>query len=308
MSDKNNEPKDSLDKISIGVSSLSTFVLMIIAILNGFIGYQTSQLQQKTENIENQLEGFKTNIQTAELIQKLIGDLQSPKLKKDIALIALNRTIADNDESSKQMIAEIATQIYRSRFKELMSKPSNTDQEFIGQTPEFQDTFTALMIIGERDPNQANGIIKELRKLQEGYKKNNDPREKIVEQITKNFDFGVVIYYNENEEEVSKFKQYLGKNYTIDLHPIKKEDVQNTYSLKNDQPISRIKYFHAGDRERAKNLEELTQSYVNNNKNINLPKDLLESDLLELVDWNAPNGRIEIWVYFPPTPSTPSTP
>jgi len=155
MSDKNNEPKDSLDKISIGVSSLSTFVLMIIAIFNGFIVYQTSQLQQKTKNIEIQLEGFKTNIQTAELIQKLIGDLQSPKLKKDIALIALNRTIADNDESSKQMIAEIATQIYRSRFKELMSKPSNTDQEFIGQTPEFQDTFTALMIIGERDPNQA---------------------------------------------------------------------------------------------------------------------------------------------------------
>jgi len=305
MSDKNNEPKDSLDKISIGVSSLSTFVLMIIAIFNGFIVYQTSQLQQKTKNIEIQLEGFKTNIQTAELIQKLIGDLQSPNLKKDIALIALNRTIADNDESSKQMIAEIATQIYRSRFKELMSKPSNTDQEFIGQTPEFQDTFTALMIIGERDPNQANGIIKELRKLQEGYKKNNDPREKIVEQITKNFDFGVVIYYNENEEEVSKFKQYLGKNYTIDLHPIKKEDVQNTYSLKNDQPISRIKYFHAGDRERAKNLEELTQSYVNNNKNINLPKDLLESDLLELLDWDAPNGKIEIWVYFPPTPSTP---
>jgi len=262
MSDKNNEPKDSLDKISIGVSSLSTFVLMIIAIFNGFIVYQTSQLQQKTKNIEIQLEGFKTNIQTAELIQKLIGDLQSPKLKKDIALIALNRTIADNDESSKQMIAEIATQIYRSRFKELMSKPSNTDQEFIGQTPEFQDTFTALMIIGERDPNQANGIIKELRKLQEGYKKNNDPREKIV-------------------------------------------DVQNTYSLKNDQPISRIKYFHAGDRERAKNLEELTQSYVNNNKNINLPKDLLESDLLELLDWDAPNGKIEIWVYFPPTPSTP---
>jgi len=254
MSDKNNEPKDSLDKISIGVSSLSTFVLMIIAIFNGFIVYQTSQLQQKTKNIEIQLEGFKTNIQTAELIQKLIGDLQSPKLKKDIALIALNRTIADNDESSKQMIAEIATQIYRSRFKELMSKPSNTDQEFIGQTPEFQDTFTALMIIGERDPNQANGIIKELRKLQEGYKKNNDPREKIVEQITKNFDFGVVIYYNENEEEVSKFKQYLG---------------------------------------------------VNNNKNINLPKDLLESDLLELLDWDAPNGKIEIWVYFPPTPSTP---
>lgn len=246
MSDKNNEPKDSLDKISIIVSFVSTFVLMIIAILNGVIGYQTSQLQQKTENIESQLEGFKTNIQTAELIQKLIGDLQSPQLKKDIALIALNRTIADNDEKSKQMIAEIATQIYRSRFKELISKPSNTDQEFIGQTPEFQDTFTALMIIGERDPNQANGIIKELRKLQEGYKKNNDPREKIVEQITKNFDFGVYIYYNENEKEVSKFKQYLqGKNYTISLKPIKKEDVQKTYSLKNDQPISRIKYFHA---------------------------------------------------------------
>jgi hypothetical protein len=173
MSNEEPKPKDKFDKTSIIVSSLSTLLLAIIASINGLIAYQSFGLQKKTGAIQNQLEVVKNNAQTVELIQKLIEDLNSRNVRQDIALIALNRKIADNDDKSKRMVTEIATQVYRTGIKDLITKSSKitktleqdqNSSEAMKWTPEYKDTFVALAIIGERSPNFANTLIEELNK------------------------------------------------------------------------------------------------------------------------------------------------
>jgi hypothetical protein len=165
MSNEDSKSKDTFDKANSSVSSLSTFVLMVIAVINAFIAYQSFGLQEKTGAIQNQLEIVKNNAQTVELIEKLSINLADSSVKKDIALIALNRKIADNDDKSKIMVTEIATQVYRTGIKDLITKASSQNQnssEAMKWTPEYKNTFVALAIIGERNPNLANTLIQEL--------------------------------------------------------------------------------------------------------------------------------------------------
>ena len=181
MSNEDSKSKDTFDKANSSVSSLSTFVLMVIAVINAFIAYQSFGLQEKTGAIQNQLEMVKNNSQTVELINKLSADLKGSDVKKDIALIALNRKIADNDDKSKTMVTEIATQVYRTGIKDLVTQASSQEQnasEVMKWTPEYQDTFVALAIIGERNPNLANTLIQEL----------NDQKTELFKTITETID------------------------------------------------------------------------------------------------------------------------
>ena len=289
------------------IDNFNTVTLAAIAILNAVITVLTFQVQQK-------LEGFKNNLQTAELIGKLTNDLQSPNLKKDIALIALNRTVADNDEKSKQMVAEIATQIYRQRFKELLSDQNLNDknQDYIG-TSEFQDTFVALSIVGERNPMQSKRINEQLLLFKKKYK-NQPNKQDVIQSLLDKVDFTTTIYFNskstseENEiakKEIENFTKYIIKEsknkYVTDLSLIEENRIEETYS-KNEkgEPVTRIKYFYPEDEGRAKDLERLLQEYLKNHqKTTLLKKDMGRTDLLELISWNAPHGKIEIWFYFP---------
>jgi hypothetical protein len=181
MSNEEPKPKDKFDKANISISIISTVFLMVITASNVIIAYQSSQLEQKSRAIQSQLESVKNNTQTAEIIDKLSTNLKESDVKKDIALIALNRQIADNDDKSKTMVTEIATQVYRTELKNLITKSSSQEQntsEVMKWTPEYKDTFVALAIIGERNPNLANTLIQEL----------NDQKKNLFENITKTID------------------------------------------------------------------------------------------------------------------------
>jgi hypothetical protein len=386
MSNEDSKPKDTFDKANSSVSSLSTFVLMVIAVINVFIAVQSSILQEKTGAIQNQLEAVKNNAQTVELIEKLSDNLADSTVKKDIALIALNRKIADNDDKSQKMVTEIATQVYRTGIKDLITKSSSQEQnssEVMKWTPEYKNTFVALAIIGERNPNLANTLIEELNEQKKElfntlfveldkqkyalsreldkqimgldksseiykniktYKNTNivDKNEmekrgigdenakikfieqviekmrvinptksteqtkmleqiKAIKQITGAFDFNIAIHYNDEsqQENVENFNQYLKRQgYSTKEIFLDK----GAYPLKNDKPISKIKYFHSGDQGQAENLKKILLDYVNLLDNQKWTNKFLisDADLLEFVKWDSPNGKIDIWLYFPP--------
>jgi hypothetical protein len=281
-----NEPKsrDVWDKITIFSSFFSLVVL----------GGLTFWLNQKTEGIQSQVEILKTNIQTGQLVQQLLDDLQSPESRRDIALIALNRTIADKDESSKKMVAEIAMQTYKETLKRLISD-SNKKQinlEDLKKDPFFQDTFIAYQIVNERDPSKANELFSSLLKLQD--KAKNDKDKEFFRLLIKSISPGISIYYRDKKQQefIDKLKEKLkGENIRVGLPEfIKPEDVQKTYPLNNNTPANKIKYFYASNIDQVKKIQEM----INNYSEIKFGIEFLPEQQ------DVPYGQIEIWVYDSP--------
>jgi hypothetical protein len=281
-----NKPKsrDVWDKITIFSSFFSLVVL----------GGLTFWLNQKTAEIQSQVEILKTNIQTGQLVQQLLDDLQSPESRRDIALIALNRTIADKDESSKKMVAEIAMQTYKETLKRLISD-SNKKQinlEDLKKDPSFQDTFIAYQIVNERDPSKANELFSSLLKLQD--KAKNDKDKEFFGLLIKSISPGISIYYRDTKQQefIDKLKEKLkGENVRVGLPEfIKPEDVQKTYPLDNNKPTNKIKYFYATNIDQVKKIQEM----INNSSEIKFEIEFLPEQQ------NVPYGQIEIWVYDSP--------
>jgi hypothetical protein len=77
---------------------------------------------------------------------------------------------------------------------------------------------------------------------------------------------------------------------------------KGAYPIKNGKPISKIKYFHSGDQGQAEDLKTILFDYINLSDNKKWTNKLLisDADLLEFVKWDSPNGKIDIWLYFPP--------
>jgi hypothetical protein len=107
--------KITLEKVNI------VFTMITVGI-SSFIGYQSYQIQAKIDMVNN-------SIARATLVKDLLDALTSSqdnqKVKKDISLIILNRTI-NQDPQTKLMIAEIAEQLY----KENLTKVEKFAQDF----------------------------------------------------------------------------------------------------------------------------------------------------------------------------------
>jgi hypothetical protein len=282
-----NEPKsrDVWDKITIFSSFFSLVVL----------GGLTFWLNQKTEGIQSQVEILKTNIQTAQLVKQLLDDLQSPESRRDIALIALNRTIADKDESSNnnKMVAEIAMQTYKETLKRLISdyNKKRIDLEDLKKDPSFQDTFIAYQIVNERDPSKADELISTLRRLKVKAKEED---KNFFDLLINAISPGISIYYHDKKQQefIDKLKEKLKReNIRVGLPEfIKPENVQNTYPLDNNKPTNKIKYFYESNIDQVKKIQEM----INNYSEIKFGIEFLPEQP------NTPYGQIDIWVYDSP--------
>lgn len=92
---------------SISLENLNAFITITAASLAAYTGYQAHQVSTQVNLLES-------GVKKASLVKDLIEILASSdkKMQKDIALIVLNRTISQ-DQETRLMTAEIAEQIYK---------------------------------------------------------------------------------------------------------------------------------------------------------------------------------------------------
>lgn len=210
------------------------------------------------------------SIKRGELVKSLISDLttQDIKVRQDIALIALNRSIGD---SQPKLVVEIAKTI-------LISQKDVSD--LTGQQ--------AYKIIQERDPEEAEIIRKEadnvLKNFRrdllsppniEGTPKQPPPQAQRLASIFTNV---VYIQYRGPafKAEVQRFREELHK---LNFHAPGVEAVEADFS-------NNIRFFHKEDEIQAKKVQTLAQDFFK--------KPFALHDFSG--KFRVPRGQIEVWV------------
>lgn len=226
---------------------------------------QTAAIEEQTAQFRRELDKYQTEINTANLIQKLINDLTSQTTKQDLALIALRHTIVKNKEDAKNlMLIEICElvleqQIHQARQGKKEGYVSNT----------------AINILKERAPDKSKKWIEEvglIRRENESF---------VFQTLKNNINKGLIyIHYKSRNQEtrVEEFRTKL-KRQGWDVPPI---DLITSSSYKDD-----IRYFNSKDVDIAKQLKNIADQHF-----------LKKFDLTNLSSRypNVPNKQIEIWI------------
>jgi hypothetical protein len=269
-------PKDFWEKLDVVSKLVSSVLLAVIAIV----------VQQGASRIA-------TSLQTGDLVRNLIQDLttRSERARQDIALIALNHSVGDQNP---ELVVEIAERIYRELT--LDSGQNKISPEGV------KKGIIALEIIKQRDPKRADAIQKDLwsdpntiAELQQLRPKGGGPDAEVTEQA---------------QGEVSAKTQLLAKAFPnlIYIHFRDEKNKQLAEGLRNrlneagfyapgvervdkDYP-NNVRFFHGEDRELAQRVATTAEQFLSEQKS---PRKLELQDLSSK-GFKVQKGHVEVWI------------
>jgi hypothetical protein len=252
------EKKGVLDIIEVVSKIVSGLGIGILSLL---IGLQAGSIAEL----------FKTG----EFAQTLIQDLANPDttLRQEVALVALDRTVGDQNE---EMVLEISEEIWRNSAYESRA----------GQI--------ALAIIQRRDSNRHKLLVKQVKRQlaksaavpdrieadDTAYIVPTQQVKQLVERTLSN-----VVYIQYSGGEKTFFKQYQTRLEEFDLNVARTKEVFGGYK-------SEVRYFHPGDINLAEDICRKTKAFFNE-KYRKLPA---RTRLIKGYDTTLARGQIEVWI------------
>lgn len=289
---------------SISLESLNTFITIIAASLAAYTGYQAHKVSTQVNLLES-------GIKKAGLVKDLIEILASSdkKMQKDIALIVLNRTISQ-DQETRLMTAEIAEQIYKDNHatakayaKEFDLNPENKGKTCrLAEITEFPASVVAFRVIEENNPDRAQVLLRELGreiKPSEGKSATTSSNStSCIEVLVSHYSFfNKVTWLQFNKQgrqgDVMSFGTKLndiGFNVPTRDSKVETELVDSGYTWRDDtEKVSSVRFYHPSDRPRAVRLQRLTERFFNQ---------YVRLDDMSVRMPNKPFGQVEIWIHF----------
>lgn len=141
--------KDWWDKTDVIGKIVSGVLLAVVALL----------LQQYTGQIQKNADEKAEKIKKGELLQSLVSDLSQPadRVRRDVALIALNRSVGDEDSA---LVLEIVEHIFRNTPTESNGEALKVAYRIIEQrNPILAQQLAAELNIKANDPATRNSLI-----------------------------------------------------------------------------------------------------------------------------------------------------
>jgi hypothetical protein len=293
------------------IEKVNIILTMITLVITTYISYQSFQLKAKIDGVEN-------SISKAKLVKDLLDNLSSfsedKKIKKDVALIILNRTI-NQDEQTKLMVAEIAEQIYKENINQVKKMAENFDSkpQNKGKTCDlnlltgsaFPTSVVAFNVLEQNNPQRASSILKSFGKkvVPSNNKSDRVLPTNCVEKLNRRHEFlNSVVWLQFNDKsrrsELKVFAEKLDKigwKVPKNNNCLVGEYTEKGYTWKDDkEPISTVRFYHISDRGKAERIQKLAKDFF---------KQSFDLDDMSVTNSNIPFGQIEVWIYFNQDPS-----